>query len=87
MFPARIEPLTNIYTKEKQMTDQTTSQEFNVESLKADVVKILVSEHDFLLDDAADSVEESFKGNNDMWNENASAADLAKYLAAEDEDA
>lgn len=57
-----------------------------LESLKAAVVKLLMSDYEFLVDEAEELVENSVDNNPDVWNENAEPADLAKYLASEDEE-
>jgi hypothetical protein len=59
---------------------------FDVQELCNDVVKILVAEHEFLLDDAEQAVEESVKAKPDIWNENADAKDLANFLASDGDD-
>lgn len=57
-----------------------------MQELKDSVIKTLVSDHEFLIDDAAQAVEDSVVQEPDMWNDNADAKDLANYLAeAEDE--
>lgn len=59
---------------------------FDVSVLKDDVVKILMTRHSFLVDDAEEAVKESFEKNPDMWSENADADQLANYLASDDGD-
>lgn len=57
-----------------------------MQELKDAVVKLLVSNYDFLLEDAEISVDESVSDNPDMWTEKAEAEELAKYLASDDAD-
>jgi hypothetical protein len=59
---------------------------WSLEDLKSDVVKLLISEHDFLSEEAESAVEESLSQNEDAWNENAEAKDLAKFLASDGDD-
>lgn len=54
--------------------------------LKDAVVKILVAEYEFLLDDAENAVDDSLRDDSQMWTENAEPKDLAKYLATEEDD-
>lgn len=61
-------------------------EDFNLEGLKADVVKMLVTDFDMTMDEAATSVEESYRENSDLWNSNAVPWDLAKFLASEGDD-
>lgn len=53
--------------------------------LKTNVIKSLMDEFEFTLDEANDAVEESLKKHPSIWNENSDAADLANSLA-DDED-
>jgi len=57
-----------------------------LETMKSEVVKLLVSNYDFTLEEAEESVEDSVKENDEIWNENASAEDLAKYVASDGDD-
>ena len=56
------------------------------ENLKNAVVKFLVSDYDLTMDEAEEMVSESTLENPEMWNDNAEAKDLAKYLASEGND-
>ena len=71
-----------------QECNESEEQEnmFDVLVLNDDVVKLLMSEYDFLLEDAEEAVDESVKTKPDYWNENASAEDLAKSLATDDDE-
>lgn len=66
--------------EEKRMSDVA------IKRLEDAVIKLLVSNHDFDLDEAEEKVETSVVENEDMWNENAVPEDLAKYLASEESD-
>jgi hypothetical protein len=59
---------------------------FDMSALRDEVVKILMSNHDFLVNDAEEAVQESVSKNPDFWNENADANDLANVLAEDDDD-
>jgi hypothetical protein len=56
------------------------------QELKDAVVKLLVTEHEFLIEDAEEAVAESFSTKPELWNENADAKDLANFLASDGED-
>lgn len=56
-----------------------------LEDLKTAVTNKLVTEHEFLIEEAETVVEGSMDENPDMWNENADANDLANYLASDDD--
>lgn len=58
----------------------------NFEDLKTEVAKLLVTNYDFLTEEADSAVEKSVAENTDMWNDNAEASDLANYLASDDDD-
>lgn len=55
-------------------------------ALKEEVYKILVNEHDFLMDDAEAAIAKSVVESPDAWSENADPSDLANYLAEDDDD-
>jgi hypothetical protein len=57
-----------------------------LEELKNDVVQILVTQYDCLSEEAETLVEESVVKDEGMWLVNASAEDIAKYLAPDDEE-
>lgn len=59
---------------------------FDISELRDSVVKLLISEHDFLVDDAEETVQDSVSTNPDFWNENADVSDLANSLANDDDD-
>jgi hypothetical protein len=54
--------------------------------LSESVINLLVSDHDFLIEEAEAAVDKSTDSNPEMWNENSDANDLASYLADEAED-
>lgn len=56
-----------------------------MDELKVAVVKLLVTNHDFLMGEAEDAVDESFRLNPELWNDNAEAKDLAEYLASDED--
>jgi hypothetical protein len=57
-----------------------------VSEIKDSVVKILVTEYDYLLEDAETAVDVSMGQDPEMWNEKSDAKDLANYLASDDGD-
>ncbi len=59
--------------------------EFNVEVLKNDVVKLLITNHDWNMDEASDVVEEFYKSDPEQWHENTDAKQMADTLASLDE--
>jgi hypothetical protein len=68
-------------------SNETTSNLENIQStLKGAVTTLLVTEHDFSIDDAEESVNESFESKPELWHENAEAKDLANFLASDDGD-
>jgi hypothetical protein len=58
----------------------------NVEDLKTDVTKLLVTDHDLTIEEAEEKITESIRTNPDWWNENAYAKNLANSLASDDDD-
>jgi hypothetical protein len=60
--------------------------EFEVSELRDAVVKLLMTDHEYLVDEAEETVNESVAESPDIWNENAEPAELAKMLAESDED-
>jgi hypothetical protein len=59
----------------------------NIQSvLKGKVTTLLVTEHDFTIDESEELVEESFEEHPEFWTENADAKDLAKSLASDGDD-
>ncbi len=59
---------------------------FDASALKSEVTGLLVSRHDFTMEEAEETVNEDFEKDASTWNENASADDLANYLASDDND-
>lgn len=70
----------------KKMTDAQSNLENIQAKLKGEVTTLLITRHDFTVDEAEDAVTNSFRTNPDGWNENAEAKDLAKDLASGDDD-
>jgi hypothetical protein len=58
-----------------------------LQELKDAVTKLLVTEYDFTADEAEESIGQSEDTEESMWNENADAKDLAKYLASDESNA
>jgi len=56
-----------------------------LQEIKDAVVKLLVTEHDMLLEEAESAVEESITSEVGMWNVNAEAENIAKYLASDED--
>jgi len=76
------DPLTEFFIEEHSKME-------NVEelvTLKDEVVKLLMSNHDFSIEEAEEAVKDSTTSHPDMWNENADAGNLADFLASEDND-
>ena len=69
------------------VSDETEVFE-NLEHLKAQVCKLLVINHDYMFEVAAETVETSSKSddNSHLWDGNANPEDLANYLANEGDD-
>ncbi len=63
-----------------------TERHIKMNDLKAEVGKILIANYDFQMDDAEETVNSSFETSPEMWNENAVAEDLAKFLASDEND-
>lgn len=58
-----------------------------LDTLKEEVAKLLVTKHDFLdMDEANTAIEESAVKDPGVWHEDADANDLANYLAESDDD-
>ena len=57
-----------------------------LQELKDAVVKNLVTTHNFIVEEAETTVEESLTKDAGMWNVNASPEDIAKYLASDEND-
>lgn len=59
----------------------------DLQELKDAVVKVLMMDHDFLMEEAEQKVDEhSRSSESEMWNENADASQLAEYLASDESD-
>jgi hypothetical protein len=58
----------------------------SIDELKETVMKLLQTEFDFTVDDAEEAVTDSVADNPEMWNENADADSLAKFLASDSSD-
>lgn len=76
----------NVETNDRKKRSKKMNTDFNVETLKSDVVKNLVANFDYDMEEAEEMVETSFAENPDMWNENAEVSDLARFLDSEDND-
>ncbi len=72
-----IDPLTEYLIEEKDMHVET------LENLKNAVVKALITNHDFLSEEAESAVEESVVNEASIWDGNTDPNDLAKYLASD----
>jgi hypothetical protein len=60
--------------------------EFDVSKLRDAVLELLMTDHDYLIDDAEEAVNQSVADSPDMWNESAEAKNLANHVASEDAD-
>jgi len=58
----------------------------NLEALKDEVTKLLMTKHDFSIEDAETKVQGSLYDSANMWNDNADANQLADFLASDDDD-
>lgn len=65
---------------------EETSMAMELEQIKSEVIKILISDFDFLGEEANEAVEESVRLQGDKWHENSDPKALAEYLASEDGD-
>lgn len=72
--------------KEKKMANVVDNFDNIQAKLKGEVTTLLVTQHDFTMDEAEEAVNESFADKPDLWNENAEARDLANFLASEDDE-
>jgi hypothetical protein len=57
-----------------------------LDKLKTDVVSLLTTEHEYLLDEAEALVDESVAKSPSIWNDNADPDSLAKFLDSDDDD-
>lgn len=60
--------------------------EWDLNNLKDTVTKILVTRYDFTVDEADDVVNDSVVAKPELWHHNSDPADLAKYLAEDDDE-
>jgi hypothetical protein len=68
-------------------TPEGKEMPIDVATLKLEVAKLLVTKHDFLdMDEANSTIEESLVESPMMWHENADPGELANYLAESDDD-
>ncbi len=77
----------NSSLEESNETETETVMDMHVETLetfKNEIVKILVAEHDFSMDDAEETVEESVIKHADMWHAQMDAKSMAEFLASEE---
>lgn len=74
------------WNEENSAKETPEMPDFNIEELKTKVQNLLVSTYDFSIDDAEESVNDSLKEHDDMWNENADPNELAKFLASDEAD-
>lgn len=58
----------------------------SIDALKDEVIKFLITVHNFLDDEASEKVEESVSDEPGMWSVNAEAEEIAKYLASDGDD-
>lgn len=58
----------------------------NLQDLKETVIKLLVSDFEFLMEEAETAVEESSSEDPAIWSENADPEDLANFLASDEVD-
>lgn len=74
------------WNEENSARENADMSDFNVEDLKSKVVNELVAKHDFEIDEAEESVRDSVKDSEHLWNENADPIELAKFLASDEID-
>ncbi len=58
----------------------------DIEELKEAVIKLLLTDHDFEMDEASEVVETSATEKPHLWDENVDPKDLAEFLASDDND-
>ena len=61
-------------------------REYKMPELQEDVANLLVKEYEFLPEEAQEKVDESVSDEPGMWNVNAEATEIAKYLASPESD-
>lgn len=87
---ASLDPSVERFIQEKEeekMSDVQENNLANIQSrLKGEVTTLLVTHHDFTIDEAEEAVNASFDEREDLWHENAEAKDLAKFLASDDDE-
>jgi hypothetical protein len=59
---------------------------WNIEDLQESVVKVLMSNHDFTVDEAEEAVKDSVSNSRHLWHENSDTEQLATLLASDDDD-
>ena len=57
-----------------------------LEELKSEVEKLLITKYDMTEDEAAEAIETSIGDRPDLWHENSDSGDLAKLLASDEDD-
>lgn len=57
-----------------------------LDELKSSVMKLLVADYDFTVEEAEETIEDSYKKDPEIWNVNAEPGDLAKSLASDDDE-
>ncbi len=72
------------WQEEDASREEYEGDEMNVEDIKTEVVKILITKYDFLENVAESTVEDHVRDNPSDWHENSDAEQLAEFLA-EDE--
>lgn len=56
------------------------------EHLEEEVTNLLITKHDYTIEEAEAAIQESVKVDPDKWHENSDSAELASYLASNDLD-
>lgn len=72
-------------TEENVMSEVQNNLENIQAQLKGQVITLLVSRHDFSIEDAEEAVSDAYDKEPTFWGENAEATALANYLASEDD--
>lgn len=57
-----------------------------LDTLKETVIKLLITDHGFTIDEAEESVSESMRLKPELWGENSDPNDLANFLASDEND-
>lgn len=58
----------------------------DLDTLKEEVSKLLILDHDFGIEEAEEAVRDSIADHPNFWSENADPKDLANLLASDDND-